>query len=163
MQEQQRRWQCSLWRIIYKSSHCCRVMKQNKRLFFEAVAPPFLAALLILATTDPANTTYDDIISNFWPVVLYTYFLGTFPSLIYALMMEIWFQLGLRTRCGLIGTVGFSGLLGAGATWTSTTFGMWLGTINEPVSSRMELIGIIVGLIIGFCVGRKPASAATQA
>ena len=138
-------------------------MKQNKRLFFEAVAPPFLAALLILATTVPANATHDDIISDFWPVFLYTYFFGTFPSLLYALVMEIWFQLGLRTRCGLLCTVGFSGLLGAGAAWTSTAFGIWLGSINEPVSSRMVLIGIIVGLLIGFCVGRKPASAGAQA
>ena len=128
-------------------------MNKYRRMVIEALAPPFLATL-IMAATDRSDT-FLMLLAGFLPLLLFAYAFGIIPSVLYALAMECWFHSGLRARCGLLCTVGLSGLLGAGAGWLSALLGMSLGFFTKPDDSSLARIGLFVGLLIGFYVGRR--------
>src|ERR1039457_1285994 len=121
-------------------------MNKYKRIFIEVLAPPFLGAFIVVFT-DPGGYSFMDRIKAF-PQFLYgTYIFAIMPSCVYALAMELWFWFGLRARLGLLCTVAFSALLGCGA-------GAFIQHITDG-DVQVVLLGALVGLVIGFVVGRR--------
>jgi hypothetical protein len=133
-------------------------MSKFRRILFELLAPPFLAAILII-TTDTSDT-FLGMLAGFLPFLFFAYAFGIIPSLIYMLAMEFWFQSGLRARCGFLCTIGLSCLLGVGAGFLSAWLGIWLGFLTQPDNLHLARIGGIVGSLIGFYVGRRQTTVA---
>jgi len=141
-------------------------MSKKKRILFEVLAPPFSAVLLILIFGffgSHESVTFSDVLFGFFgfiPLLMFAYAFGIIPAIIYAGVMELWFHFGLRSRLGLLCTVGLSGLLGLGAGFLSGWVGIWLGFLTHPDDYRLAKIGAMVGLLIGYYVEKKQTLAA---
>jgi hypothetical protein len=133
-------------------------MSKRRRILVELIAPPFLAAM-ISAAGDKSSEWYM-IIAGFLPLLFFFYLLGTIPSVIYALVMEMWFYAHLRERCGVICTVAVSGLLGCVAGLGGAWSGIWFGFLTRPDDVSLARIGAVVGLLVGFYVADKHTIAA---
>lgn len=130
-------------------------MEKYQRILIEVLAPPFLGACILAVRPNAADTLSDRIL-GFVPFLGAAYAFAILPSLLYMLVMETWFRLGLRARCGLLCTVGLSVLLGCGA-----------GLVIEYVVDFGQIsyawllwVGGLVGLMIGVYVSRQQTSAA---
>ena len=134
-------------------------MSKNRRIFFELLAPPFLATIWLLITSSKSETISDAIL-GFVPLLFFAYMFGIIPAILYTGAMELWFRFGLRVRCGLLCTVGLSAFLGAVAGILSAGIGALLGFLRRPDCIHFSLIGAVIGLLIGFYVGRKQTAAA---
>jgi len=134
-------------------------MSKNRRIFFELLAPPFLATIWLLITSSKSETISDAIL-GFVPLLLFAYMFGVIPAILYTVAMELWFRFGLRARCGLLCTIGLSAFLGAGAGFLSAAFGAWIGFLIWPDCIHFLWIGAWIGLLIGFYVGRHQTAAA---
>jgi hypothetical protein len=128
-------------------------MSKNRRRVVEVVAPPFVAAM-IMVPGDRASEWYM-LIAGFFPFMLFAYSFGIIPSVIYALAMELWFHARLHERCGLVCTIGVSGLLGLGAGLAAGWSAIWMGILTSPDDFNFAAIGTVVGLLLGFYVGEK--------
>jgi hypothetical protein len=125
-------------------------MKKYQRILIEVFAPCLLGAFFMsLAYCDFSRPfVLTDFILGVGAWAFLTFWTGGFiPSVVYALAMELWFWLGLRTRFGLLLTVIFSALLGVVA-------GAWM---EERIGVKQPFIpiGCLVGLLIGFIVSRR--------
>ncbi len=134
-------------------------MTKNQRMMVEALAPPFLATVC-LSVISLRQESISDVFPQFLPCLLLIYAFGIFPAFFYMVAMELWFHFGWRTRCGSLGTVGFSGLLGTVAAYLSVASLTHLGFLVGSEGFYFLPIGAFVGLLIGFYVGRKDTSAA---
>jgi len=130
-------------------------MKKDKRILIEALSPPFLGAF-ILTFSGCGSDTWPDRFLFFIPFLLAAYAFCIIPSLIYTVAMELWFWLGLRTRFGLLCTVIFSAALGCGAGLAIE----FVIDFHQILSTVLLWIGALVGLLIGFYVGRQKIPAA---
>jgi len=133
-------------------------MSKNRRIFFEILAPPFLATIWLLINSSKSETISDAIL-GFVPLLLFAYMFGIIPSFLYTVAMELWFRLGLRVRCELLCTVGLSAFLGAMAGFLSGGIGALLGFLIRTDCIPFLWIGAVVGLLIGFLVGRRQTAA----
>jgi hypothetical protein len=129
-------------------------MSKNRRIFFELLVPPFLATIWLLITSSKSETISDAIL-GFVPLLLFAYMFGIIPAILYTVAMELWFRFGLRVRCGLLCTVGLSAFLGAVAGFLSAGIGALLGFLIWPDCIHFLWIGAVVGLLVGFFVGRS--------
>jgi hypothetical protein len=87
-------------------------MNRSRRLLIEILTPPFLGALIYTLGGYGSDNLLDRI--TLFPVFLVAvYCFGSLPSLLYALIMEIWFSNRLHKRLGIIATLIVSLLLGA--------------------------------------------------
>ena len=128
-------------------------MKKYQRILIETLAPPFLGAFIFMATGSGSDTLSDRVF-YFLPFLLVAYIFCIIPSLIYTAAMELWFWLELRARCGLLCTAVFSAALGCGA-------GLAIEFVIDFHQISLFLwIGALVGLMVGFYVGRPKTSAA---
>jgi len=134
-------------------------MSRHARILTELFAPPFLA-ILVKAILACGKEPLLDILIGFIPMLKFAYVFGIIPAFLYTVAMELWFQLGLRARCGLLCTAGLSGLLGIGAGYLSAWFGIWPGFLTRPEAIHYAKLGAFVGLLIGFFVSRKQTAAA---
>ena len=134
-------------------------MSKNQRMIIEAFAPPFLATVCLVIMSF-RQESLSDVFLGFLPCLLFAYAFGIFPALLFMVVMELWFYFGFRRRCGLLCTVGLSGILGFGAGLLSALLAICLGLLTQPDSFWLAKIGLIVGLLIGFYVARKETSAA---
>jgi len=125
----------------------------HKRVIIEVLAPPLLAAVLLLIRD--TSSPFSDKLLGFIPLLLFTYGFGIVPSFIYMVAMEFWFRSGLHARYGLFSTVGLSAVLGTGAGFLSFLFAEWTGFLTQPDSFWLVWMGALVGLLIGFYVGKK--------
>jgi hypothetical protein len=132
-------------------------MSKRPRILIEVLAPPFLAALVMLAA-DKSDSPLD-IVLGFFPSLIFFYGFGVIPSLVYGLLMELWFRSRLSARCGLFGSILLSGVLGAGAGFSAAWLGVCSGVLTQIDISFLVRVGAIVGLLLGFYVGQKQASA----
>ena len=132
-------------------------MNKHQRILIEALAPSFLATV-ILAATDRSDTFWM-ILAGFVPLLGSAYFFGFIPSVVYTLAMEVWFQMGLRARCGLLCTLGFSAILGAGAGFLSALLASPLGFTSSDCFHFLRM-GALIGFLIAFYVGRRQTSGA---
>jgi hypothetical protein len=128
-------------------------MSKNRRILVELLAPPLLAAVALVAASYKQETLAG-ILLGFVPLVMAAYVLGFIPSLLYTGAMELWFRSGLRVRFGLLCTVLLSACLGAGAGFLSAVLGAGLG-FSEADRLHLLRLGAVVGLLIGFYVGRE--------
>ena len=128
-------------------------MNKYQRILIEVTAPAPLAAVALLVGSYKQDTL-SDILLGFFPLVCAAYALGFIPSLLYTGAMELWFHLGLRARCGLLCTGILSSLLGAGAGFLSAVLGSGAG-FSESDRLYFLRIGAVIGLLIGFYVGRQ--------
>jgi len=136
-------------------------MSTNQRIFVELSAPPFLAVMWMTAASLVNGSEPILLVLVAWfPMLIYAYVISFIPSLIYTLVMEVWFRSGLRTRFGLFCTAGLSSLLGAGAGFLAVTIGIRGGPLIGEDWRDYTLIGAVVGLLVGLYVGRKQTSAA---
>ncbi|MGH7989336.1 MAG: hypothetical protein ACREDS_03965 [Limisphaerales bacterium] len=129
-------------------------MSKYQRRFVEVLVPPFLGAFGVMVT-DRVDTFADKIL-GFFPFVAAAYVYAIVPSLVYMLVMETWFWFDLRARCGLFCTVVLSASLGCGA-------GLALEYVidfGQILSWKLVWIGGVVGLLIGFYVGRRSVQVA---
>lgn len=131
----------------------------NKRILMELLAPPFLAAVWLAVASFKSETILSTL-AGFLPLLFFACLFGLIPSLVYALAMEIWFRSRLRRRFGLFCTVGFSSFLGAGAGFLATAIGALLGFLFLSDCPHFSLVGAVIGLSVGFNVGRKQTSSA---
>ena len=127
-------------------------MSKHRRILVELLAPPLLAAVALVAVSYKQETLAG-ILLGFVPLVMAAYVLGFIPSLLYTGAMELWFRSGLRVRFGLLCTVLLSACLGAGAGFLSAVFGAGLG-FSEADRLHLLRLGAVIGLLIGFYVGR---------
>jgi hypothetical protein len=134
-------------------------MSKEKRIFVELVAPPFLAVVWLAVSSIRVEPIHD-VVLGFFPLLILAYAFSIVPSLLYALVMEVWFRSGLRARFGCFCTAGFSSLLGAGGGFLACAIGIWLGPLISFDRGHFALIGAVAGLLVGFYVGRKQTSAA---
>jgi hypothetical protein len=127
-------------------------MSRHQRIIIELLAPPLLGAFTFTVTGCGADSITARIL-GFVPFVVLAYAFAIVPSFLCMLVMEAWYGLGFRARCGLICTVGLSALLGCGA-------GLALEyLLDGSILARVLLwIGAFVGLLVGFYVGRQPNS-----
>jgi hypothetical protein len=93
-------------------------------------------------------------------MLLFAYLFAITPSFLYAAVMELWFRLRLRTRFGLFCTVALSSFLGAGGGLLACAIGTWLGLLIGEDFREYVCNGVVVGLLVGFYVGRKQTSVA---
>lgn len=100
------------------------------------------------------SETLSTILLGFLPLLFFSYLLGTIPAVLYTIAMELWFQSGLRARCGFLCTIGLSTCLGAGAGFLSGALGFWAG-FTKSDRLYLLLIGAFVGLLVGSYLGRK--------
>jgi hypothetical protein len=135
-------------------------MSKNRRILFELLAPPFLAAVWVSIFSSHESETLSVIVVGSLGLVIFSYMFGIIPAILYTVAMELWFQFGLRARCGLLCTVGLSAFLGALAGYLSAGIGAWLGFLIPSDCRHFALIGAVIGLSVGFYVGRKQTSAA---
>ena len=135
-------------------------MSKEKRILVELLAPPFLAMIWIAVTTFSISDGIFAIFGTFFFVLMFAYLFSIIPSLIYTVVMEVWFRSGLRTRFGLFCTAGLSSLLGGGAGFLACVIGIRLGPLISFDRGNFALIGAVAGLLVGFYVGRKQTSAA---
>jgi hypothetical protein len=135
-------------------------MSKNRRILFELLAPPFLAAVWVIIFSSYESETLSVLVVGSLGLVMFSYMFGIIPAILYTVAMELWFQFGLRARCGLLCTVGLSAFLGAVAGYLSAGIGAWLGFLIPMDCRHFALIGAVIGLLIGFYVGRKQTSAA---
>jgi hypothetical protein len=133
-------------------------MSKNRRILFELLAPPFLAAIITIAG-DKSSEWYM-IIAGFFPSLFFFYVFGIIPSAIYTLAMELWFYARLRERCGFICTSAVSGILGCAAGFAGAWSGILLGFLTRPDDYSLAKLGLVVGLLVGFFVSQKQTSAA---
>ena len=135
-------------------------MSKNRRILFEVLAPPFLAAVLVNIFSSHESETLSVLVVGSFGLVWFAYVFGIIPAILYTVVMELWFQFGLRARCGLLCTIGLSAFLGALAGYLSAGIGAWLGFLIPSDCIHFSLFGIVVGLLVGFYVGRKQTPAA---
>jgi hypothetical protein len=130
-------------------------MKKQNRIIMELFAPPFLAALsVIIFSSHDSQTLYDWLVGG--PVIIiFAYVFGIVPAGIYTFAMELWFGFGFRARCGLLCTIIFSALLGAGAGFLSAGIGVLLRFLISLDCERFSITGAVIGLLVGFCVSWK--------
>ena len=133
-------------------------MSKYRRIFFELLAPPFLTTIWLLIASSKSEPISDAIL-GFLPLLFFAYMFGIIPALLYTVAMELWFQFGLRARCGLLCTVGLSAFLGAAAGCLSAGIGALLAFLIPSDCINFLLIGAVDGLLVGFYVGRKQTSA----
>jgi len=139
-----------------ESSKSALRVNGHRRIVTELFAPPFLAAL-VEASLAFGKEPLSDILGGFIPTLQFAYVFGIVPAILYTAVMELWFRLGFRARCGLLCTAGLSGLLGVGAGYLSAWFGIWLGFLTRPEAIHYAKLGALIGLLIGFFVaGRVP-------
>jgi hypothetical protein len=134
-------------------------MSKYRRILFEILAPPLLATIWLLITSSKSETI-SGVILGFLPLLFFAYIFGIIPALLYTVAMELWFQFGLRVRCGLLCTVGLSAFLGAGAGFLSAGIGALLGFLIWMDCIHFLWIGASVGLLIGLCVGWRQTTVA---
>ena len=91
---------------------------------------------------------FDIALGSFFMLPL-AYLFSVIPSLIYTLVMEVWFRSGLATRFGLFCTAALSSLLGSGAGFLACTIGTWLGPLISFDCRTFALIGAVAGLLVG--------------
>jgi hypothetical protein len=132
-------------------------MSKNRRILFEALAPPFLGAFIFMVTGSGSDTLADRVF-YFLPFVLMAYAFCIIPSFLYMLVMELWFWLGLRARCGLLCTVLLSAFLGCGAGLVIE----YVIDFHQILSTNFLWIGSLVGLLIGFYVSKQKTSSPNQ-
>jgi hypothetical protein len=65
-------------------------MSKNRRMFFELLAPPFLATVWLLITSSKSETISGAIL-GFIPLLLFAYMFGIIPAILYTVAMELWF------------------------------------------------------------------------
>ena len=135
-------------------------MSKEKRILLELFAPPLLAVMWMTVEEGfmKSESIFITLVALF-PMLMFAYLFSIIPSLIYTLVMETWFRAGLGARLGLFSTAGLSSLLGAGACFLACAIGIWLGPLISFNRGQFALIGAGAGLLIGFYVGRKQASA----
>ena len=133
----------------------------------ELLIPPLLATALMVVASLPAWSFGDSLIESViaFPIgcvglLFFAYLFSATPSLIYTLVMEVWYRAGLNARFGYFCTAGLSSLLGAGAGFLVASIGVWLGFLTSPDCAPLTVLGAIVGLLSGFYVAKKQASAA---
>ena len=130
-------------------------MKQYHRVFIEVLAPPFLGACMVMVRPSAADNFHERFF-GFLPLVVAAYTFAIIPSLLYTAVMELWFWLGLRARCGLLCTVVFSAAIGCGAGFMIE----YVIDFQQILSTVFLWIGALVGLLIGFYVSRQKIPAA---
>jgi hypothetical protein len=130
-------------------------MSKYQRILVEFLAPPFLGAFIFTVTGNGSDTLLDRVV-GFLPFVVMAYIFCFVPSLLYTLVMELWFWLGLRARCGLLCTVALSAFLGCGAGFAIE----YVIDFHQILSTILLWIGSLVGLLIGFYVSKQNTSAA---
>ena len=129
-------------------------MNTNKRVFAELLAPPFLATVW-LAVASAKSETISSILAGFLPLLFFAYVFSFIPSLVYALVMEIWFQSGMHARFGSLCTIGLSSSLGGGAGFLASVIGAGVGFLSLSDCRHFLLVGTVVGLLVGFYVSKK--------
>lgn len=117
--------------------------ERSFRLCVELAAPSPLAALLIVITRSTSDSLAT-VILGFPMFVMLAYAFGILPSILYAFLMELWFEKNLHSRCGLLATMIFSGILGAAAGYAIQIF-----PVQDKGFTYFITIGGIVGLIVG--------------
>jgi hypothetical protein len=133
-------------------------MSTNRRILVELLAPPLLAVIwMAISSSEPI---FDILFGSFFMLPL-AYLFSVVPSLIYTLVMEVWFRSGLGTRFGLFCTAGLSSLLGAGAGFLACVIGIGLGPLISYDRGHFALIGAAAGLLVGLYVGSKQTPAAS--
>jgi len=135
-------------------------MSKNRRILFELLAPPFLAAVWVIVFSSHESETFSVLVVGSLGLVMFSYMFGIIPAILYTVAMELWFRFGLRARCGLICTIGLSAFLGAVAGFLSAGIGVLIGFLIPMDCGHFALIGAVIGLLVGFYVGRKQTSAA---
>jgi hypothetical protein len=134
-------------------------MSMRERILIELLAPPFLAVLWLAADAlINKSEAIGDVIMGCFPVAFFAYLFSIIPSLIYTLVMEVWFRSGLGTRFGLFCTAALSSLLGTGAGLLACAIGTSLGPLIGEESRNFALMGAGIGLLVGLYVGRKQTS-----
>jgi len=136
----------------------------------ELLLPPLLATALTVVASFSTWPFGDSLVESVIAVIafpigcvgllFFAYLFSAIPSLIYTLVMEVWFRAGLNARFGFCCTAGLSSLLGAGAGFLTANIGAWLGFLTSPDCGRLTILGAIVGLLSGFYIGKKQVSAA---
>jgi hypothetical protein len=71
--------------------------------------------------------------------------------------MECWFRKGMHKRCGLFCTVVLSAAMGWGAALLSGLIAVEFGFLFMPDVLAFSWIGALVGLSVGFYVGKRQA------
>ena len=135
-------------------------MKNPKRILVELLAPPLLAAVWVMIFSSHDSETLSDYLIGGPVLIMFSYVFGILPAGIYTFAMELWFRFGLRSRCGLICTVGLSSFLGAAAGFLSAGIGALLGFLIPMDCRHFALIGAVIGLLVGICVGWRQTTAA---
>ena len=135
-------------------------MSKEKRIFIELSAPPFLAVMWMAVASSIKGEPIFTILLACFPMLIFAYLFSIIPSLVYTLVMEVWFRLGLHTRLGLFCTAGLSSSLGAGAVFLAVIIGIWFGHLIGEDWRDFALMGAVIGLLVGLYVGRKQKSAA---
>jgi hypothetical protein len=138
-------------------------MTKSHRMLFEVAAPPLLAAFFIDVKSVFSVSSWIDlgmIFGGFIPLIFMLYLIGIIPSLIYMGLMEFWFRMGMHRCCGLFCTVILSAVLGWGAALLSGLILVWMGFLFMPDILAFSWFGILVGLLIGFYVGKRQVRSA---
>jgi len=130
-------------------------MNKYQRILIEMLAPPFLGAFIFMVTGNGSDPFLDRVF-YFLPFLQVAYTFCIIPSVVYMSVMELWFWLGLRARCGLLCTVIFSAILGCGAGLVIE----YVIDFQQILSTVLLWIGALVGILIGFYVSRQKTSAA---
>lgn len=126
--------------------------ERSIRICVELGAPSPLAAFLIIITRSTSDSL-SGILLGFPFFVMTAYAFGILPSILYAFLMEVWFEKNLHSRIGLLATVVFSAILGAGS-----GFSIQAVALQETGFTYFTSIGGIVGLIVGLFLFRASLS-----
>ena len=122
--------------------------ERSIRICLALAAPDPLAAFCIVITRSTSDSLLDAALG--FPIfVLTAYAFAILPSMLYAFLMEVWFEKNLHSRIGLLATVAFSAVLGATAGFAIQTV-----ALQESGFTYFVSVGGIVGLIIGFFLFR---------
>lgn len=126
-------------------------MTRTHRILVEILVPVPLGAMAIAIMSRHSESLVET--AKAIPIfLLVAYGLGIFPSLIYTLIMEIWFHKKLNERFGLAWTVCLSSLSGFIAGLSICALSTKLTQPTTLDYLRFSGIGFVVGIVLGYCV-----------
>lgn len=119
-------------------------MKKTTRIVVELIGPALVGTILLFVFYQEEFRSTSGITPQiFLSYLAYAYVFSILPSLLYALIMEMWLKRSTRVGHFAPGVVLLSTVLGAAAG----------GAITLATEAPVAWIGVFVGLILGVILG----------